>query len=60
MKHQYKVLIGKPETKGPLGLLYIDGSAVLRADFKGEKCELQALSQNKEQRWAILNMVMAH
>jgi hypothetical protein len=29
--------------------IYIDGRAVSRADFKGEKCGLESLAQNSDQ-----------
>jgi hypothetical protein len=47
--HQYKVLVGKPEGKGHLGDPHIEGKAVLRADFKGEKCGLEAMAHNSDQ-----------
>jgi hypothetical protein len=49
MMRHYKVFVGKPEGKDQLGDLYIDGRAVLRADFKGEKCGLESLAENNDQ-----------
>jgi hypothetical protein len=58
MRQQYKVLIGKPEGRGHMGDLDIDGRAVLRADFKGVICGLYSLAQNRHQWWAVVNVVI--
>jgi hypothetical protein len=42
-------LVGNPERKAHSGDLYIDGRALWKADFKGEKCGLEALAQNRDQ-----------
>jgi hypothetical protein len=58
MRHPYKVLIENPEGRGHMGVLYIDGNIVLRADFKRVMCGLYSLAQKRDQWWAAVNVVM--
>jgi 3-oxoacyl-ACP reductase-like protein len=57
----YRVLVGKPEVKGPLGRPRCRWDDNIRMDLKEVGCggmDWSGLSQDRDRWWAIVNAVM--
>jgi hypothetical protein len=58
LKKLYKVLVGKPEGKRPLGRPGIDGIRMDLREIGWEDVEWVQLTQDRGQWWAVVNAVM--